>query len=231
MRLSMIVPTYNERKNVPIVVRELNSVFKRDGIDGEIIIVDDNSPDGTGDVADSLRKRYGNLKVLHRKGKLGLSSAVFDGMRLSKGDIIGVMDADLSHPFEAVPRMFREIRNGADFVIGSRYVKGGGFKNYPFYRIFISRVTTLFVKILTSVNDPMSGFLMIRKSCLKGVKLDAKGFKVCLEFLMKAKVKDVREVPIIFTDRKLGSSKAGVKEYYLLVSNILRYVIYKFKRM
>jgi len=227
MKLSIAIPTYNEKENIPVLVKKISSIFKQNKIDGEIIIVDDNSPDGTGKSAEKLKKEYKNVKVIHRKGKLGLSSAVLDGFKIAEGDVLGVMDADLSHPPEIIPKMFDAIKEGYDFVIGSRYTKGGKIQGWTFYRKFISRGATLLAKPFTKVKDPMSGFLMIRKECLKGKNFNPKGFKICLEFLVKAKYKNVKEVPITFTDRAKGKSKASFKEYYFLLSNLGGHLQYK----
>src|SRR3989338_5385537 len=142
--LSLIIPTYNERENIKALVMDLNAAFKENAIDAEIIIVDDNSPDGTGKICAALAKELKNLVVIERSGKLGLSSAVIDGFMKARGDVLGVMDADFSHPVSAIPRMFDEIRNGADIAIGSRYVRGGKTEDWPVVR----RITSLGAKLI-----------------------------------------------------------------------------------
>ena len=226
-QLSIIIPTYNEKHNIPILVEKLFSIFNENEIKGEVIIIDDNSPDGTGLLVEEMMERFEGLKVVHRDGKLGLSSAVLNGSNSADSDVLCVMDADLSHSPETIPVMLREIEQGADFVIGSRYIEGGKIQGWSSYRKFISKGATLLAKIFVDVKDPMSGFFMIKKECLEGVDFNAKGFKICLEFLVKAKYNNVREVPITFTNRKVGKSKASLKEYYLLLNNLFGYLRYK----
>ncbi|MBE0519180.1 MAG: glycosyltransferase family 2 protein [Thermoplasmata archaeon] len=205
----MIVPTYNERDNVEELVRRVNVACSASGIDVEMVIVDDNSPDGTGQLADDLGKKY-DIQVIHRAGKLGLSTAVLEGFDAAKGEIIVVMDADLSHPPEKIPAMVAKlVDENADMVIGSRYIKGGMVENWPFHRRMISKCATLLAKGLTKVKDPMSGFFAIRREVIDGVELNPIGYKIALEILVKGRIKKVDEVPITFADRKAGKSKLG----------------------
>ncbi|MEM4230725.1 MAG: glycosyltransferase family 2 protein, partial [Candidatus Pacearchaeota archaeon] len=228
MKLSLIIPTYNEKENIQKLLTKINQEFKKNNIDGEIIVVDDNSPDGTGQILEKLKKQYRNLKIIHRKGKFGLSSAVLEGWKISKGRIIGVMDADLSHPPEKIKEMYNYINKGkADFVIGSRYIKGGKIEGWGIYRKVLSRGATLLAKIFTNVKDPMSGFFMIEKNIVKTKKLNPKGFKILLELLIKANYKKIKEIPITFVNRTKGKSKAGVKEIIFYLQNLIRYLLYK----
>lgn len=224
MNLSVVIPTYNEKDNVQVIIKKIFSVLRKNKINGEIIIVDDNSPDGTGLIAEKLRKKYNRLSVIHRKGKLGFSSAVLGGFKIAKGDILGVMDADMSHPPEAITSLYREITSGTDFVIGSRYVKGGRIKEWNLHRKIISRGATLLAKMFTNIKDPMSGFFMIKRECVKNVSFNPKGFKICLELLLKAKYRSVSEIPITFTNRKKGKSKFSPREYYLYLDNLFGYL-------
>jgi dolichol-phosphate mannosyltransferase len=211
MKISIIVPTYNERTNLPVLVERIAKVLMHRN--HEIIVVDDNSPDGTGDVAEELKKNY-KMKVLHRKSKRGLASAVIDGFKISDGDIIGVMDADLSHPPEAIEKLIQPILNGtADFVVGSRFVPGGGIKGWSVSRKIISGVASAIAKPLTSVKDPMSGFFFVKRSVFTGIKLNPRGYKIGLELLVRGNYRNVVEVPYVFTDRYVGKSKLNVKEY------------------
>ncbi len=229
MRLSIVIPTYNEKDNLQTLLSRIFSVFDKNDIKGEVIIVDDSSPDGTGALAEKLREKYKRLRVIHRKEKLGLSSAVLDGFKASKGDVLGVMDADLSHPPEIIPKMFEEIKNDADFVIGSRYVKGGKIVGWSFYRKAVSKVATFLARPITKIKDPMSGFFLIKKVCLEGIKFNPKGFKICLELVAKAKYDKIIELPIKFTNRKEGKSKANIREYYNYLVHILSSLVYEYK--
>ena len=210
MDLTVVIPTYNEAENIPILVERIFKVFHEHSLDGEVIIVDDNSPDGTWEVARQLKGTH-NLGVLRRVDKRGLSSAVLDGFQMAKGKIIGAMDADLSHPPEKIPELIRPIMIGeSDLVIGSRYIKGGNTENCSFRRKVSSKIATLAVTGLTNIKDPMSGFFFLRKDVIEGVEISPKGFKIGLEILVKGKYKNVSEVPILFKDRKYGKSKLSI---------------------
>lgn len=227
-KVSIIVPTYNEKENIPKLLNRIFSTFRKNKINGEVIIVDDNSPDGTGLLAKKLMKKYKNLKVLQRKEKMGLSSAILDGLKITNGKILGVMDADLSHPPETIPLMLNVIKKeNADFVIGSRYVKGGKIKGWDFYRKTVSKVGTLLSKIFTNVKDPMSGFFLIKNKCIKGIQFNPTGFKICLEFIVKANYNKIIEVPFTFIERKKGKTKIGFKEYYNYLHHLFNLFCYK----
>lgn len=227
--ISVIIPTYNEKENVLKLVPRLHESLSKH--DHEIILVDDNSPDGTGEVAEELTSRY-PVVVIHREGKGGLSSAVIDGFAHAKGNILGVMDADLSHPPESVPDMIRPIIDKkAELVIGSRYVPSGGVKNWTSTRKLISKVATSIALPLTKVKDPMSGFFFFKREVIEDARLNAKGYKIGLELIVKGRYKNVLEVPYIFEDRKFGKSKLDYKEYMNYLSHAWNLYKYKNKGM
>ena len=210
--VSMVVPTYNERERLEHFVRTLVGVLRDARIDGEIIIVDDNSPDGTGVVADGLARDL-PVRVVHRSGKLGLGSAVMAGFAVARGDVLGVMDADVSHPPERVPVLVAALHEtGADVVIGSRYIPGGGTKNWPLTRAIMSRTACLVARLVTPVHDAASGFFVLRRPVVEGVEIKAAGFKICLELLVRGAVRSVVEVPYVFSDRAAGESKMNHRE-------------------
>lgn len=227
MKFSLVIPTYNERENISKLISGIKEQFNKNEIDGEIIFVDDNSPDGTGEVLEELKKENKNLKVIHRKGKLGLSSAVISGFKIAEGDIFGVMDADLSHPFEKISDMYKVVTQGADLVIGSRYVKGGRIEGWNFYRKILSKGATLLARVFVNVLDPMSGFFMIKKELILNKEINPKGFKILLELLIKTNCKNIIEIPITFTNRTVGKSKAGIKEIIYYLQNLIGYLPYK----
>lgn len=228
VELTIVIPTYNEKENIQGLIKRIQLEFEENKINGEIIAVDDNSPDGTGRLLDDLRKKNKNLRVIHRKGKLGLSSAVLEGWKIAHGNVLGVMDADLSHPPEKIHELYNPIRNSqADFTIGSRYVKGGKIEGWDFRRKLMSRVATFLARPFTSVKDPMTGFFMIKKECIKGVELNPKGFKILLEIIIKGKYKKVEEIPINFVNRIKGKSKAGTKEIIWYIQNLVHYLVYE----
>ena len=183
----------------------------------ELIIVDDGSPDGTADLAESYAPAH-PVRVVRRPGKAGLASAVLAGFGDARGDVLLVMDADLSHPPEAVPSLVSAIDQGADLAVGSRYVKGGGTKDWPLKRRIVSRAACLMGNVLVPVRDCTSGFFAIRRNAIDGVKLNPIGFKIGFEVMARAKYKKVVEVPYVFRDRELGKSKFGRRE-------ILQYLV------
>ena len=228
MKLSLVIPTYNEKENIQKLIKKIQAEFRENKINGEIIAVDDNSPDGTGQILDKISKQSKNIRVIHRKGKLGLSSAVLDGWKIAKGRVLGVMDADLSHPPEKIKELFQAIEKGeADFTIGSRYIKGGKIKGWNFKRKLMSKTATLLARVYTKVKDPMTGFFMIKRDCIKGVEINPKGFKILLELIIKADYKKIKEIPIIFVNRIEGKSKAGAKEILYYLQNLTGYLPYK----
>ncbi len=225
--LSIVVPTYNEKENVPELVKRIFKVLGENNIEGEVVIVDDNSPDGTAKAAEKLTKQY-NVRVIVRKDERGLSSAAIKGMEEARGDILCVIDADLSHPPEVIPDMLKEIIEGrAELVIGSRRVAGGGIENWPLKRKIVSKCASLIARPLTKVKDPMSGFFMLKKSVTQGVKLKPKGYKIGLEIIVKGNYENLVEVPYIFKDRAKGESKLGGKVIKNYMSHVLGLYFYK----
>jgi len=210
--LSIIVPTYNESRNIEELLTRISKALKPINIPFEVLIVDDNSPDGTAQVAEALKSRF-NINVVRRPRKDGLASAVMSGFKLATGDILSVMDADLSHPPEAIPEMYREINSGnADIVVGSRYVEGGASASWPWYRRLISSFARLLARPITAVKDSGTGFFMLRRSVIEGADINPRGFKVLIEILAKGNYSKAKEVPILFNDRAKGQSKLGIKE-------------------
>ncbi|HEV8537207.1 MAG TPA: polyprenol monophosphomannose synthase [Candidatus Limnocylindria bacterium] len=207
--ISVIVPTYNEAGSLPPLVDRLASAMA--GRDWELVVVDDGSPDGTADLAESLGTRH-PVRVLRRAGKAGLASAVIAGFETARGDILAVMDADLSHPPEVVPALVDAIEGGADLAVGSRYVRGGAIMDWPIRRRVVSRVACLMGNVLVPVRDATSGFFAVRRAALDGVRLNAIGFKIGLEVIARAKADRIVEVPYTFRDRELGASKFGRRE-------------------
>ena len=210
--LSIIVPTYNERERLEELVASVSAVFAAHGIAGEVVVVDDHSPDGTGAIADALAARY-RVQVVHREGKLGLGSAVIAGFAKARGAVLGVMDADLSHPPSVLPGMLAAFRAlDVDVVIGSRYIPGGASKNWPFLRLAMSRFACWLAWPLTPVRDATSGLFVVKRSAIDDVQISAAGFKICLELLIRSRIGSVAEVPYVFADRAAGESKMTLRE-------------------
>ncbi|MHA1607322.1 MAG: polyprenol monophosphomannose synthase [Candidatus Freyarchaeota archaeon] len=215
MFISVVVPTYNERDNLGELVSRLRRALS--SFPYELIVVDDGSPDGTGELAEELAEKYGNIRVIHRSGKLGLASAVVDGIRAARGDVVAVMDADLQHPPEVLPHMLREIEGGADLVVASRYVEGGRVEGWSKWRRLVSKTATLLARMLVPkagrVKDPLSGFFAFKRSILDGLELNPEGFKILLEIIAKARFQKLVETPYTFQARKRGESKLKTSEY------------------
>jgi dolichol-phosphate mannosyltransferase len=211
--LSLVVPTYNERDGLPGLVRAVFAAYDAAGIRGELVIVDDNSPDGTGRVADEVAASTTGIRVVHRAGKLGLGTAVIEGFAAASAPIVGVIDADLSHPPTLIPRMLAVMQErAADVVIGSRYVPGGGTHNWERSRVWMSKFACMLARPLTPVRDATSGLFLIRRELARGVQISAGGFKICLELLIRSEPKVVVEVPYVFEGRTAGESKMNLKE-------------------
>jgi dolichol-phosphate mannosyltransferase len=210
--LSIVVPTYNERERLPALVEAIFAAYAAETLDGELIIVDDNSPDGTGTVADELAGRH-RIAVVHRAGKLGLGTAVIEGFAAATAPIVGVIDADMSHPPYLLPRMLAVMQQrAADVVVASRYIPGGGTRGWPLSRLLMSRFACLMARGLTPVRDATSGYFLIRRDLARGVAIKAGGFKICLELLVRGRPASVVEVPYVFENRIAGESKMNLKE-------------------
>jgi dolichol-phosphate mannosyltransferase len=217
MKFSIVVPTYNEAGGIERLVRTLAEIFAANRLDGEIVVVDDNSPDGTGAIVERLEREGLPVRCLHRPGKMGLSSGVIDGWKFARADsaALGAMDADFSHDATILPRMVNALATGGyGLAIGSRYVPGGGIANWPKRRIITSRVAIALAQPLTRIRDITSGYFLVKRDALEGVELDPIGFKIGLEVIAKARYGRALEVPYVFTDRVAGESKLNQGEIF-----------------
>ena len=215
-KFTIILPTYNERENLERFVDTLLGVFNSNGLNGRIMVVDDGSPDGTGEIADRLASLNENLSVIHRNRKEGIGPAYVAGFKQAlktDTDLIFEMDCDFSHDPASVPVLLDAAKD-ADLVLGSRYVPGGQVKNWGLARRLISRWGGLYARWVLGVpvNDLTGGFKCFRRSVLEALDLDAVsshgyGFQIEVTFKAIKKGFRVREVPIIFMDRELGTSK------------------------
>ena len=231
--LSIIIPTYNERQNITKMLDVVSSSIPKNA-DAEIVVVDDNSPDGTADMARrfammSRPSPAPEIKVINRKDSRGLSSAILAGIRASIGDSVVVMDSDFSHPPETIKKMIDELkRSDCDIVVASRYVEGGSITGWPFKRKLISKGATKIAQrsLGIKIKDPMSGFFAFRRHVIRNINFDAIGYKILLEILVKARGARVREIPYTFTDRRSGSSKLDgsvIMDYVKSVWKLYRY--------
>jgi dolichol-phosphate mannosyltransferase len=213
-QISIILPTYNESQNIINILKLIRENIPK-GISTETIVVDDNSPDGTGKIVEDyilgIKKIAENtIDIIHRKAKNGLSSAILNGIQNAKGDTIVVMDSDFSHPPQIIPKMIEAFRQyQCDLVVASRYITGGNIQGWTTKRKIMSKIATLIAKkgLGVKTKDPMSGFFAFKKNIIKGLNFDALGYKFLLEILVKTKDINVKEIPYTFENRKFGSSK------------------------
>ncbi len=227
MRVAVVLPTYNESENIARLLTQLRTVVP----DGRLYVVDDNSPDGTGDIAERCAAELGGIEVIHRPGKQGLGSAYRQGFAhvIAQGvDVIVSMDVDFSHDPLSIPAMLAAIDAGSDAVIGSRYVNGGGTKNWPLHRRLLSRWGNLYTGAVlgVKVRDCTSGFRAYRASALAAIAPEttkAEGYAFLSELVVRLSRRGskISEVPILFIDRENGTSKMSgriIVESMLLVT-------------
>ncbi len=218
MKTTFVIPTYNEAENIPKLVKAVMEL----PVSINLLIVDDNSPDGSGDLAEQMKKEHpGRIQVLHRKGKLGLGSAYIQGFRqaMAEGaDFIGQMDADFSHPIDKIP-VLMDTLTGSDFVIGSRYVPGGKLDdNWPFWRKWLSGFGNFYARTILGlkIKDVTGGFRLWRKETLSAMPLErvkSNGyiFQVEMSYLATLLGFQCAETPIYFADRRWGQSKMSLR--------------------
>lgn len=217
--ISIVVPTFNEAANVPVLFERVKAALDAEGRPFEFIVVDDNSPDGTAQATQALGPP---ARAILRTEERGLATAVIRGFQEAQHDICVCMDADLSHPPEVVHQLAREVELGARFSLGSRYIDGGRTQDWSALRALNSWGATVLARPLTRVKDPMSGFFCVRRSDVPFELLNPVGYKIALEILVKAGIRDPKEVPITFTDRLHGESKMGLKEQYRYLHHLVR---------
>lgn len=228
LAVSVVLPTFNEAESLPVIVPRIARTLAEAGIAGEIIIVDDNSPDGTARIAEELAAEW-PVRVKKRTEERGLATAVLTGFAMSEAHVVVVMDADGSHPVDALPRMIRIIlEDKADVVVGSRHVPGGGSKDWPLFSQFKSKLAATLALGVTSMTDPTTGFLAARRTLLSQLDLDPVGWKIVLEIVVKAAPVRVAEVPIIFQDRELGVSKQSLGVFVEYLTHLAKLYAFRY---
>ncbi len=218
--ISVIIPTYQERDNIEPLLRRLAAVRPSLGEPLEVLIVDSNSDDGT---ADYGRQLFGELipgRVIALDTQQGLAAAVLEGVRQATGDVIGVMDADLSHPPEVLPLLVRAVRAGNQVAVASRYVRGGRIVNWRWSRRMLSRIGNLMARPLVPVADATSGYFVAETDLLKAIPRSPRGFKILLELLVRGCVHRVDEIPYVFVNRVRGASKLGIRILWLYLMQL-----------
>jgi dolichol-phosphate mannosyltransferase len=217
------MPTYNERENISKLIPLVDAYLRE--FEREIIIVDDNSPDGTALVAEALSGKY-PVRVVKRPGKMGLTSAIHDGVRVASGDVVVVMDADLQHPPSILPRLIKRLEK-CDIVVASRYVRGGGTSGFGPLRYTVSLGATLLARLLIPgcrrVRDPVSGYFAARREVIKAWSpVEPRGYKALVEILATLKSARVCEEPYIFERRASGKSKLSRREIFSYIKTLYK---------
>jgi len=232
-QISIIIPTYNESQNILQILKSIKDNLPKNFVT-QAIVVDDNSPDGTGKLVEDYLKNIKKMadytiEIIHRKAKDGLGSAILKGIQHAKGDTIVVMDCDFSHPPQIIPKLIESIKKYQyDIVVASRYIKGGKIQGWSLKRKTMSKFATLIAKkgLGIDTHDPMSGFFAFKRNIIKGLNIDAIGYKFLLEILVKTKDVSIKEIPYTFQNRELGSSKLSIRtifDYYRSVWKLYRY--------
>jgi dolichol-phosphate mannosyltransferase len=234
-KLGLVIPTLNESGNIPVLLDRLRDALAPLPLDYELIVVDDDSQDGTADVACEYAQKDSHVRVFVRKGQRGLAGAVIHGWAQTDATLLGVIDADLQHPPEVLPNLLRPVLNGADIAIASRYTQGNhdSVSEWNKFRVWISKASTLATAPLQKksvrIKDPLSGFFVVRRECIDGLELQPEGFKILLEILVKGRIKRAEEVPFHFATRHAGKSKADFKvalHYFSLLGKLSRYALF-----
>jgi dolichol-phosphate mannosyltransferase len=228
IKLSLVIPTYNEGKNITNLIQQLTELLDREiSQQYELIVVDDNSPDLTWQIALNLMPLYRQLKVVRRVKEKGLSTAVIRGWQIAQGEVIGVIDADLQHPPETLVKLWQEISKGADLAVASRHVEGGGVSDWSAIRRFLSRgaqILGLIIlpEVISRVSDPMSGYFLVRRQCLAGCRFSPLGYKILIEALGRGKIRWIAEVGYVFQERQEGESKVTKQQYLDYIRHLIR---------
>ncbi|HBM16402.1 MAG TPA: hypothetical protein DD381_08700 [Lentisphaeria bacterium] len=226
IKASIVIPTFNEKNNIQPLLKEIFAAVQPfPNIDLEVIIVDDNSPDETGQKAEEMSKLY-PVRVIHRKEKLGLGSAVMEGFALSDRNYLGVMDGDLSHDPAIIPELIFSLEN-YDIAIGSRFQESSHVNNWRLDRKIISNIGLMLAKLIIKTSDPLSGYFSLNRKVLTGFNLTSSGYKILLEILVKGNYSKINEIPFVFRSRGQGKSKLNYKEYLLFMKQVLCFSIKK----
>lgn len=222
--LALVVPTRREAANIGRVLERIRASLDPLKVSYEVIVVDDDSRDGTETIVQQVSAQDARIRLLVRRGEHGLAGAISDGWKCSPAEVLGVIDADLQHPPELLPQMWEKLQAGYDLVIASRYAKPGSMRSWNPLRRAVSQAGVLLAQPLQrraiQVKDPLSGFFLVRRHCLAGLQLQRQGFKLLLEILVRGTITSVAEVPFVFGTRQGGASKAslgtGLHYFYLL---------------
>jgi dolichol-phosphate mannosyltransferase len=225
---SLVIPTYNEGRNIVAMLERLVPLLDGAYADRyEIIVVDDDSPDRTWELAGKVAAALPQVKVMRRESERGLATAVIRGWQVAAGEVIGVIDGDLQHPPEVLLKLLGAIGTGADLAIASRHVVGGGTSDWGFLRRLLSRGAQLLGLLIAPavvgrVSDPMSGYFLVKRQALAGIALNPKGYKISLEVLGRGRIDRIAEVGYVFQERVEGESKVTLQQYVDYIHHLLK---------
>jgi dolichol-phosphate mannosyltransferase len=228
VQVSLVIPTYNEAKNIPALIELLSRLLDRQMPHRyELIVVDDDSPDRTWEVAQSLMAHYPALRVMRRQQERGLSTAVIRGWQVAEGEILGVIDGDMQHPPEILLQLIEAIQEGADLAVASRHIEGGGVSDWSLARRVLSRGAQflgllILPRVVGRVSDPMSGYFMVRRSAIAEKPLSPVGYKILLEVIGRGDIAVLDEVGYVFQERTSGESKVTWKQYVEYLHHLIR---------
>ena len=226
--LSLIIPTFNEGENIQEIVSILVELLDRTIPDDyELIVVDDDSPDRTWELARELISTYPQLRVIRRETERGLSTAVIRGWQAARGEILGVIDADLQHPPEILLQLWAEMNQGAELAVASRNIAGGGVSEWSLVRRLLSRGAQLLgliilPEVIGRLSDPMSGYFMVRRSTIANQQLSPVGYKILIEVVARCQIQQIAETGYVFRERRIGASKVTWKQYVEYVQHLIR---------
>ncbi|MGF1493054.1 MAG: glycosyltransferase [Microcoleaceae cyanobacterium] len=228
LKLSLVIPTYQEGENITDLVQQLTQLLDAElPTQYELIVVDDDSPDQTWKIAQSLICQYPQLRVMRRSEERGLSTAVIRGWQVAQGEVLGVIDADLQHPPEILIRLLQLMNSRTDLVVASRHVESGGVSDWSFKRRFLSRGAQLLgllilPGIVGQVSDPMSGYFLVRREAVANKRLNPVGYKILIEVIARGDIRQIAEAGYVFQERIEGESKVTWKHYLEYLSHLVR---------
>ncbi len=227
LKLAMVIPTLNEEGNIARVLDLARAALDRARINFELLVVDDDSRDSTAAIVSAIGAKDPRVRLIVRKGQRGLSGAILDGWRHTNAKVLGVMDADLQHPPELLPELFRSVCGGSDIAIGSRYISGGGIGDWNYLRRLLSScavwATWPLQRAGARAQDPMSGYFMVRRACVENIPFQRAGFKLLLDILVRGRISSLAEVPFSFGLRTADRSKANLRvgwDYFRLLASL-----------
>ena len=233
-KFGLVIPTLNEAENIPTLLDRVGNVSSGFALNYELVVVDDDSRDGTQEIVRKYAETDARIRLLVRRGQRGLAGAVIHGWQHTNADLLGVMDADLQHPPELLPHLMDAVREGYDIAIASRYAKGNSPIGWNAARHAVSWLGTLASMPLQRrgcrVKDPLSGFFVVKRQCIDGLNLQPAGFKILLEILVRGQINSAVEIPFQFGVRYAGKSKADIKvalQYFSLLGKLSRTTFFR----